>query len=369
MRDDLLWTIKRGDKLRIAAACFSMNAFEVLKSALTQIDELHFLFTSPTFTSTKEEASRREFFIPRHNREQSIYGTEFEVKLRNELTQKAIARECAEWIKQKVRFKSVSSNEQRQEKTINVVNGSKIVSYKGSEEFTLAGLGCVDGASSATENIIRTDDSRNFLDLFERGWNSPESQDVTTQIVDNISTVYAENSPDFIYFVALYNIFHEFLEDVSQDTLPNEATGYQNSVVWNKLYNFQKDAAYGIINKLNMYNGCILADSVGLGKTFTALAVVKYFEARNQRALVLCPKRLTDNWTTYNGNYKDNPLAEDRFSYDVLAHTDLTRRSGFSNGYNLGRFNWQNYDLLVIDESHNFRNGFKNRRREEKETR
>lgn len=371
LRDDLLWTIKRGSKLRIAAACFSMNAFEILKSALTQIDELHFLFTSPTFTSTKEEASRREFFIPRRNREQSLYGTEFEVKLRNELTQKAIARECAEWIKQKVRFKSVVSNAQSQEDSIVVVDGSNITSYSGSQEFTLAGLGCADGASKKRANIIRFEapNSKKFLDLFESGWNNPTSQDVTAQIVDNISTVYAENSPDFIYFVALYNIFHEFLEDLSQDALPNEATGYRKSVVWNKLYNFQKDAAYGVINKLNTYNGCILADSVGLGKTFTALAVIKYFESRNQNALVLCPKRLSDNWTTYKSNYVDNPLCEDKLRYDVLAHTDLSRRSGYSNGNDLARINWQNYDLLVIDESHNFRNGVKNRRKEEKETR
>ena len=180
---------------------------------------------------------------------------------------------------------------------------------------------------------------------------------MTDTVLKNITAAYKENSPEFIYFVALYNIFSEFLEDIDDTSLPNEAVGFKQSKVWNMLYNFQRDAVIGCITKLNRYGGCILADSVGLGKTFSALGVIKYFESRNQRVLVLCPKRLSDNWNTFKGNYKNNPLADDRLNYDVLYHTDLGRERGDSNGIDLSLINWGNYDLVVIDESHNFRNG------------
>lgn len=176
-------------------------------------------------------------------------------------------------------------------------------------------------------------------------------------VLENITAAYNENSPEFIYFMTLYHVFSEFLEDISEDVLPNEATGFKQSKIWNLLYDFQKEAVLAIINKLEKYNGCILADSVGLGKTFTALAVVKYYENRNKTVLVLCPKKLAENWNTYKDNYVNNPIAADRLNYDVLFHTDLSRNGGFSNGLDLDRLNWGNYDLVVIDESHNFRNG------------
>ena len=189
-------------------------------------------------------------------------------------------------------------------------------------------------------------------------WKDKEKfQDVTDNVIENIETVYKENAPDFIYFITLYNIFNEFLEDISEDVLPNEATGFKSSVIWNKLYNFQRDASLAIINKLEKYNGCILADSVGLGKTFTALSVIKYYENRNRNVLVLCPKKLNDNWQTFRSNYKNNPVLADRLRYDILFHSDLSRDKGLSNGLDLERMNWGNYDLIVIDESHNFRNG------------
>lgn len=181
-------------------------------------------------------------------------------------------------------------------------------------------------------------------------------QDVTEDVIESISAVYQENAPELVYFLTLYHIFSEFLEDISEDVLPNEATGFKSSIIWNKLYASQRDAALGIINKLEQYNGCILADSVGLGKTFTALAVIKYYEGRNKSVLVLCPKKLKDNWMTYRGNLINNPLAQDRFRYDVLFHTDLSRDRGDSAiGLPIDRINWRNYDLVVIDESHKFR--------------
>ena len=360
VKDDLEETITRKSKLRIAAACFSIYAYEELKKSLSDIDELKFIFTSPTFTTDKAEKSKREFYIPRLNREQSLYGTEFEVRLRNELTQRAIARECAEWIRQKATFKS-NTTDQVVPGFMNVVTDQDQYTYMPFNEFTTVGLGCERGnyAYNFTQRLSYPM-SKSYIDLFEQLWNDKQHfQDVTDQVIENITAVYNENSPEFIYFVTLYNIFNEFLDDISEDTLPNEATGFKNSKIWGMLFNFQRDAALAIISKLEKFNGCILADSVGLGKTFTALAVIKYYESRNKSVLVLCPKKLANNWNTYRDNYTNNPLVEDRFNYDVLFHTDLGRTHGTSNGIDLSRLRWDNYDLVVIDESHNFRNGGK----------
>ena len=353
-KDELSNEIKEGSKLSIAAACFSMYAYQELKDELQKIDRLRFIFTEPTFTTEKAPKEKREFYIPRLNRELSVYGTEFEIKLKNELTQKAIAKECADWVREKVTFKSNVSNE----KMGGFVNVDK-TSYYPIHGFTTVDLGCDRGNNAftmITKNVAPN--SEEFLNLFEELWNDKDKlQDVTDEVLDSISTAYAENSPEFIYYVTLYNIFNEFLDDISEDVLPNDATGFKDSAIWNMLYNFQKDAALAIINKLEKYNGCILADSVGLGKTFTALSVIKYYENKNKSVLVLCPKKLSDNWNTYKDNYKNNPIASDRLNYDVLYHTDLSREHGYSNGLDLSRINWGNYDLVVIDESHNFRNG------------
>lgn len=354
LKDDLKVEIKEGSKVSIAAACFSIYAFQELKDQLEGIKELQFIFTSPTFTTEKTNKEKREFYIPRLNRERSLYGTDFEVKLRNEMTQKAIAKECAEWIRNKVTFKSNNTSESMMG-FINVDDKN----YMPINGFTTTDLGCERGNSAYTM-IQKTEKpfSTAYMNLFNELWNDPRRlQDVTDIVIENISTAYNENSPDFIYFVTLYNIFNEFLDDISEDVLPNEATGFKESKIWSMLYNFQKDAVLAIINKLEKFNGCILADSVGLGKTFTALAVIKYYENKNKSVLVLCPKKLTNNWNTYKDNYKNNPIASDRLRYDVLYHTDLSRKNGFSNGLDLERLNWGNYDLIVIDESHNFRNG------------
>ena len=356
LRDDLMQQIKAGSRLSIAASCFSIYAFQELKEVLKDIKELRFIFTSPTFTAEKTSKQQREFYIPRLDRERTLYGSEFEVKLRNELTQKAIARECAEWIRQKVCFKSNRTNEQM----MGFINLDD-TSYSPINGFTTVDLGCEKGNNAYT--MIQKAEapfSKAYIDLFNQLWNdSSRLQVVTEEVIDSISNAYKENAPEFLYFMALYNIFNEFLEDISEDELPKEATGFKNSAIWNKLYNFQRDAALAIINKLEKYNGCILADSVGLGKTFTALSVIKYFESRNRTVLVLCPKKLYENWNTYRQNYVNNPLAKDRLNYDVLYHTDLSRESGYSNDLDLERVNWGNYDLVVIDESHNFRNGGK----------
>ena len=356
LRDDLVATIKSGSRVSIAAASFSIYAFQELKEQLKDIDELRFIFTSPSFTTEKADKQRREFYIPRLNRERDLFGSEFEIKLRNELLLKAVAKECAEWIRQKACFKSNRTNENMMG-FINVDD----VNYMPITGFTTVDLGCERG-NNAYQFVQRTDApmSQFYLNLFNQVWHDGEKlQVVTEQVLDNITNAYKENAPEFIYFVTLYNIFNEFLEDISEDVLPNEATGFKSSVIWSKLYNFQRDAALAIINKLEKYNGCILADSVGLGKTFTALSVIKYYENRNKSVLVLCPKKLHQNWVTYRSNYVNNPLVADRLRYDILYHTDLSRQSGQSNGLDLEHINWGNYDLVVIDESHNFRNGGK----------
>ena len=355
VKEDLQSTIHKNSKISIAAACFSIYAYQELQKQLEGIDELRFIFTSPTFVTEKTPKAQREFYIPRISRERSLYGTEFEVKLRNELTQKAIAKECADWIRRKVTFKSNVTQEQMT--GFMTVDQSTYFSING---FTTVDLGCERG-NNAYYPVQKTESHENtnyFLNLFEQLWNDKKKlQEVTDVVMENISAAYRENAPESIYFFALYHIFSEFLDDISEDVLPNEATGFKKSKIWGMLYDFQKDAALAIINKLEKYNGCILADSVGLGKTFTALAVIKYYENRNKSVLVLCPKKLSENWNTYKGNYVNNPIAEDRLRYDVLYHTDLSREHGTSNGIDLDRLNWGNYDLVVIDESHNFRNG------------
>lgn len=355
VRDDLVQSIQKDSKLSIAAACFSIYAYQELKKQLDGVEEIRFIFTSPSFISEKTPKAKREFYIPRLSRERSLYGTEFEVKLRNEMTQKAIAKECADWIRKKVVFKSNTSNEQMM--GFMTVDQSTYMPISG---FTTIDLGCERG-NNAYYPVQRTESYENgqyFLRLFDELWKDEKRlQDVTDIIIESITTAYKENAPDFIYFFTLYNIFNEFLEDISEDILPNEATGFKQSKIWGMLYNFQRDAVLVIISKLEKYNGCILADSVGLGKTFSALAVIKYYENRNKSVLVLCPKKLSANWNTYKDNYVNNPIAADRLRYDVLYHTDLSRTRGQSNGLDLDRLNWGNYDLVVIDESHNFRNG------------
>lgn len=358
LRDDLAKIIQKNSKLSIAAACFSIYAYYELKQQLRGIEELRFIFTSPTFTTEKVTKSKREFYIPRLSRERSLYGTEFEVKLRNELTQKAVAHECSEWIRKKVTFKS-NITSQNMQGFMNVESEECAFTYMPLNGFTTVDIGAESGNN--VFNIatrLTTPANQKFIQTFENLWNSKDKlQDVTNEVIENITAVYKENPGEYIYFITLFNIFNEFLEDISEDVLPNEASGFRESRIWNMLYNFQKDAALAIINKIEKYNGCILADSVGLGKTFTALAVIKYYENRNKSVLVLCPKKLTNNWNTYKSNYLNNPIASDRLRYDVLYHTDLNRGFGDSNGIDLERLNWGNYDLVVIDESHNFRNG------------
>lgn len=360
--DDLKDSLRSKSKLQIAASCFSIYAYEALKEELAKVESMQFIFTSPTFVpdevTDKFRKERREFFIPKAVRERSLYGSEFEIQLRNKLTQKAIARECAEWMRKKAAFRSNRTKAPMQQFAC-IQQEEQDIAYMPLHGFTAVDIGYQHG--NAVSNIVNRFDepafTHTYMQLFDQIWNDADKlEDVTSAICEHIESIYQENSPERVYFLMLYNIFGDFLSDIDEDVLPNDRTGYQDTLVWNKLFNYQKDAAVGIINKLETYNGCILADSVGLGKTFTALAVVKYYELRNRSVLVLCPKKLADNWLNYNSNLSTNIFAKDRFNYDVLCHTDLSRTSGDSFGIPLNRVNWGNYDLVVIDESHNFRN-------------
>lgn len=356
--DDLKQTLLKGSKVSIAASCFSIYAYEALKKELEQVEEVRFIFTSPTFVADSFEKEQREFYIPKRNREKNLYGSEFEIRLKNELTLKAIAKECSDWIKRKVTFKS-NRTAGAMQGMINLQANDSTFTYMPIDGFTTVDLGFEKGnaLSNMVNKFSQFPITRTYFELFDQVWNDKSKlEDVTQQVTEYITTVYNENPPEFIYYVILYNIFNEFLSDITEDILPNEATGFKKTEIWKRLFHFQRDAAIGAINKLEKYNGCILADSVGLGKTFTALAVIKYYELRNKSVLVLCPKKLGDNWLTYKQNVTNNILHADRLRYDVLYHTDISREKGYSNGIPLDRLNWGNYDLLVIDESHNFRN-------------
>ena len=364
--------IQEGAKLSILAAHLSIYAYKELRNELSKVDSVRFLFTEPTFTNEEEKnQEKREFLLKKKYREKSLAGNEYEIALKNELNQGAIAKEFAGWIKEKVEIKSVKDTKDRPQimfKGISIQNESDESVIQGSLDFDASGLGYAPSPEYVMNHFAKDKmATQQFVGWFNQFWDNDEFvEDIKSEVLESVQTMYKENTPEFIYFVTLYNIFKEYLDEFDEDKIIKGKTGFKNTTVWNKLYKFQKDGVRGAIEKLERYNGWVIADSVGLGKTFEALAVIKYYELRNDRVLVLCPKKLRDNWTLYTQNDTRNILLEDRFRYDVLNHTDLSRSSGMSGSIDLRTINWGNYDLVVIDESHNFRN---NQARNDKETR
>ena len=370
--DVLKEQIQDGSKISILAAHLSIYAYKELKEELNKVESVRFLFTEPTFTNDNEhKQARREFLLKKKYRETSLAGNEYEIALKNELNQTSIAKEFASWIKDKVEIKSVKDINDRPQimfKGISIENDTDESVIQGSLDFDASGLGYAPSPAYVMNQFTKDKmATQQFVGWFNQFWDNEEFvEDIKSEVLESVQTMYKENTPEFIYFVTLYNIFKEYLDEFDEEKIIKGKTGFKNTIVWNKLYKFQKDGVLGAIEKLERYNGCVIADSVGLGKTFEALAVIKYYELRNDRVLVLCPKKLRDNWTLYTQNDIRNILLDDRFRYDVLNHTDLSRTSGMSGSIDLRTINWGNYDLVVIDESHNFRN---NQARNDKETR
>ena len=354
--DELKEELNKGSKLSVISAYFTIYAYAELKKELSKIDNMRFIFTEPTFVH-KDQELIREYYIER-NPEKKMSGNEFEIKLRNEMKQAAIAKECAQWLEKKAEIKSLRQANPAQPRLVYIENPEDNVSINGTVDFTSDGLG-ITPSNRLDSNmcLYGKDYTISFLQTFNELWEDGTAvQDVKDKVLEQMRILYKENTPEFIYFVTLYNIFNNYLDELTEDNIVKSRTGFKETLVWNKLYKFQKDGVMGAIDKIEKYNGCIIADSVGLGKTFTALAVIKYYELRNDRVLVIVPKKLRENWTVYTMNDKRNIFSGDRFNYDVLNHTDLSRTSGYSGEINLATLNWSNYDLVVIDESHNFRN-------------
>ncbi|MDO5851203.1 MAG: helicase-related protein [Methanobacteriaceae archaeon] len=354
--NELKNSIRKGSKLSVISAYFTMYAYFELQKELDKIDDMRFIFTTPSFIKNKDDIDFREYFIDNSN---DIFGNEFEIKLRNEMTQSSISKECSDWLTKKVEIKSFKKSNLAQPRMIHVNNKNiDDIVINGTVDFTTDGLG-ITYSNRTDSNIFMSGNEVTDPQLisFNALWENEEYlEDVKDEVLKQMNVMYKENSPEFIYFVSLYNIFHDYLNELDETSIIKKGNKLKDKKIWNKLYKFQQDAVIGAISKIENYNGCILADSVGLGKTFTALAIIQYYELRNDRVLVLVPKKLRENWTIYTLNDTRNIFAEDRFRYDVLNHTDLSRNNGKSGDIDLENINWGNYDLVVIDESHNFRN-------------
>ena len=342
--------IQDGSDLSIVSAYFTIYAFEKLKNELTNIKELRFLFGEPSFIDIDPDKTESKAFEL----------TETGLELQNYLPQKEVAKACANWIKEKVEIRSVRKSNFLHGKMYYIENGNSEDAIIGSSNFTVRGLGLSEKASNIELNL-EVDSKTDCSDLkewFDNLWESDEVEDVKAQVLRTLENAYQDKDPEFIYYKTLYHLFQDFLADATDAEFAEANPSFLQTEIWQKLYAFQKHGVQACLQKLKAYNGCIIADSVGLGKTYEALAIIKYFELRNANVLVLCPKKLEKNWTLYPAHYRRrrNPLKADKFRYNVLAHTDLSRDSGESNGIDLAQHEWDGYDLVVIDESHNFRN-------------
>ena len=342
--DVLKQNVNANSKLSIISAYFTIYAFKELKKELMHLKELRLLFSTPIYQNNYLN--------------NSLFGVDEEITFKNSMQQVSIAKECANWIKQKVEIREVKTKGVIPFNLYHIDNTKQSTAIQGSSNFSSVGLGYTHSNSFAMNTLVQDrETTENFLSTFDEIWNNKNMvHEIKDKILHSLEELYEDKSPQFLYFLTLYNIFKEFIGELDEDKIIRTKTGFKDTLVWNKLYNFQRDGVLGAIDKLEKYNGCIIADSVGLGKTFEALAVIKYYELRNDRVLVLAPKKLRESWSIYTVNDRRNILADDRFNYDVLNHTDLTRVNGTSGEINLETLNWENYDLIVIDESHNFRN-------------
>jgi hypothetical protein len=343
-------TLKSGSHLSIVSAYFTIYAFDALKNELDQIEHLRFLFGEPSFVNRLDptKSDKKSFIIDAGS-----------LELANNLQQKRVARECADWIDRKVDIRSITQSSLLHGKMYHTSTAGVDDAIIGSSNFTVNGLGLGTTSNNIELNLI-VDSKRDRQELkkwFDELWDHDTLvKDVKADVLAYLKQLYENHSPEFIYYKTLFHIFEKFIADADRTDIDLGKSSLFETEIWKALFEFQKDGVKGAINKILQHNGCIIADSVGLGKTYEALAVIKYFELKNERVLVICPKKLRDNWTVYRSNDLLNPFTFDRFRYDVLSHTDLSRETGYSGDINLATLNWGNYDLIVIDESHNFRN-------------
>ena len=339
-----------GSELSVVSAYFTSFAYARLSETLNKIGRLRFLFGEPRFIDSVEG----ENLCP-----PAFSLDEDGLALTDGLRQSGAAIQCAKWIREKAEIRSIKRAGLMHGKLYHVHDGKRDHALVGSSNFTIKGLGLTDEPNIELNLVVDSDRDRDdLLAWFNELWSDEElTEDVRDEVLERLERLYRHNSPEFVYFKTLYHLFGQFLADQTVEEEKLNDARFSETAIWNMLFEFQRDGVKAVRSKLDRYGGCILADSVGLGKTFIALAVIKWFELRNQRVLVLCPKKLRDNWTEFlvQNNHETNPLLADRFSYTVLSHTDLTRKSGKVGDINLGSFNWGNYDLVVIDESHNFR--------------
>ena len=353
--DFLKSNIENGSSLSVVSAYFTIHAFEALKAHLWEIDGLRFLFGEPDFIKN----------LDARNTDSKAFKIEDEgLQLDKPLQQRPIAQECADWIKDKVEIKSTRQSNLLHGKMYHIANNGEEKAIMGSSNFTVQGLGLGQSNNNIELNLeVEDDQDRSDLKAwFDDVWNDDERvEDVKKKVIDRLEKLGDDQAPEFIYYKTLYELFRDELETRMNNEQKLEDTHLYDTKIWDTLYAFQQDGVKSVIARLLRHNGCILADSVGLGKTYTALAVIKFFELRNDRVLVLCPKKLRENWALYPVHYSqlNNPFEEDKFGYSLLSHTDLSRYSGDADGTDLAGFNWSNFDLVVIDESHNFRNDTK----------
>ena len=356
--DFLQSKIKDGSRLSVVSAYFTIYSYDALKECLDRIERLDFLFGEPSFVQRLDpnKTETKSFIIDADG-----------LELANKLQQKRVARGCADWIERKVEIRTIKQSNLLHGKMYHVATAGVEDAILGSSNFTVRGLGLGNGDNNIELNLI-VDGNRDRQDLklwFDELWNNPKLvKDVKQDVLNYLKQLYENNSPEFIYFKTLFHIFEKFLGDTGKTDAELGQTSLFETEIWKALFEFQKDGVKGAINKILRHNGCIIADSVGLGKTYEALAAIKYFELKNERILVLCPKKLRENWTVYKANSLLNPFVSDRFRYDVVSHTDLSRDTDYSGDINLATLNWGNYDLIVIDESHNFRNNTPGKRDE-----
>ena len=350
VHDFLEQEIKNGSALSIVSAYFTIYAYEKMQHSLNKIEELRFLFGDPDFVKHMD---------PNNTDTKAFDITDTGLELNQQLRQKPIARACAEWIKEKVEIRTTRESNLIHGKMYHIANNGVEKAIMGSSNFTMRGLGLTQDNNNIELNL-EVDSNRDRQDLkawFDEVWNNDKLvEDVKEKVLATLGQIGKDHAPERIYYKTLYELFRDEIETRKTNEQSLEDTHLYDTQIWETLYEFQKEGVKSVIARLLRHNGCILADSVGLGKTYTALAVIKFFELRNERVLVLCPKKLHDNWALYPAYYSQdtNPFIDDKFGFTVRWHTDLSRYSG-----DLENFNWRNFDMIVIDESHNFRNDTK----------